>query len=226
MGHQRLGKLPTHRYFPDIVRYLVTGGSPTEILVDQVTEVGRDAMKRALKDPVFVEALWLLIKLPQAAASKDFGPALLDIGMGMQPPGSVAELAVAYNNALERVQRRSYVGATDLGDIARQAGTAALAEAVESGMPMWPPSAVDLQASVAGLRSPEKFGALAHHFHANIVERVIHYYVDRDLHRLVGADRVARSVHDLATYNSAIRRHCNEAALIMRAFARDWLGKN
>ena len=95
MGHQRLGKLPTHRYLPDIVRYLVTGGSPTEILVDQVTEVGRDAMKRALKDPVFVEALWLLIKLPQAAASKDFGPALLDIGMGMQPPGSVAELAVA-----------------------------------------------------------------------------------------------------------------------------------
>lgn len=79
---------------------------------------------------------------------------------------------------------------------------------------------------MAALRSPEKFGALAHHFHANIVERVIHYYVDRNLHKLVGADRVARSVHDLASYNSAIRRHCIEAALIMRAFARDWLGKN
>lgn len=226
MGHQRLGKLPTHRYLPDIVRYLVSGGTPTGILVDQVTAVGQDALKRALKDPVFVEALWLLIKLPQAAASKDFGAALRDIGMGMKPPGSAAELIVAYDNALERVQRRSYVGATDLGDIARQAGTAALAEAVESGMPMWSPSAVDLQASVAGLRSPEKFGALAHHFHANIVERVIHYYVDRNLHSLVGADRVVRSVHDLTTYKSAIRRHCIEAALIMRAFARDWLGKN
>jgi len=51
-------------------------------------------------------------------------------------------------------------------------------------------------------------------------------YVDRNLHSLVGADRVVRSVHDLATYKSAIRRHCIEAALIMRAFVRDWLGKN
>ena len=76
MGHQRLGKLPTHRYLPDIVRYLVTGGAPTAPLVEQVTEVSRDALKHALRDPVFVEALWLLIRLPQAAASRDFGAAL------------------------------------------------------------------------------------------------------------------------------------------------------
>ncbi len=68
---------------------------------------------------------------------------------------------------------------------------------------MWSPTADDVQASVAALRSPEKFGALAHHFHANTVERVIHYYVDRNLHELVGADRVVSSVHDLATYDSA-----------------------
>lgn len=72
MGHQRLGKLPAHRLLPEIVRYLVTGGTPTEDLVDQVTEVGWDALKLALKDPVFIEALWFLVKVPQAAASKDF----------------------------------------------------------------------------------------------------------------------------------------------------------
>ncbi len=43
---------------------------------------------------------------------------------------------------------------------------------------------------------------------------------------MVGPDRVARSVNDLRTFNEAIKRHCDEAALIMRAFARDWLGKN
>lgn len=226
MGHQRLGKLPTHRYLPDIVRYLVTGGTPTAHLVEQITEVGRDALKRALKDPVFVEALWLLIRLPQAAASRDFGAALAEIGMGALRPTSVAELMVAFDNALERVQRREHRDATDLGEIARQAALTALGDAVRAGMPMWSPTADDVQASVAALRSPEKFGALAHHFHANTVERVIHYYVDRNLHELVGADRVVSSVHDLATYGSAIRRHCMEAALIMRAFARDWLGKN
>mgnify|MGYP001545961500 CR=1 FL=1 len=61
MGHQRLGKMPAHRLLPEIVRYLVAGGTPTEDLVDQVTEVGRDALKRALKDAVFIEALWLAL---------------------------------------------------------------------------------------------------------------------------------------------------------------------
>ena len=37
MGHQRLGKLPAHRLLPEIIRYLVTGGTPTKDLVDQVT---------------------------------------------------------------------------------------------------------------------------------------------------------------------------------------------
>ena len=161
MGHQRLGKLPTHRFLPDIVRYLVTGGTPTAPLVEQITEVGRDALKRALKDPVFVEALWLLIRLPKTAASQDFGTALAEIDMGAQRPTSVAELMVAFDNALERVQRREHRDATDLGEIARQAALTALGDAVRAGMPMWSPTADDVQASVAALRSPEKFGALA-----------------------------------------------------------------
>ena len=49
MGHQRLGKLPAYRLLPDIVRYLVTGGTPTEDLVDQVTEIGKDALKEFAK---------------------------------------------------------------------------------------------------------------------------------------------------------------------------------
>ena len=45
MGHQRLGKLPAYRLLPEIIRYLVAGGTPTEDLVDQVTEICRDALK-------------------------------------------------------------------------------------------------------------------------------------------------------------------------------------
>jgi hypothetical protein len=227
MGHQRLGKLPAHRLLPEIVRYLVLGGTPTKDLVDQVTEVGRDALKLALKDPVFIEALWLLIRLPQAAASENFSAALGEIGMAGVTPSSQSDVLVSYDRALEKVQRRLHAGATDLGEIARRAGLSALAEAIRGALPtLWTPTAVDVRASVATLKGTEHFAALAHRFYANFVERVIHYYVDRNLHNMVGNDRVARSVHDLRAFNEAIRRHCDEAALIMRAFARDWLGKN
>lgn len=227
MGHQRLGKLPAHRLLPEIVRFLVTGGAPTEDLVDQVTKVGQDALKLALKDPVFIEALWLLIRVPQAAASKDFPAALGDLGMAGVAPTSLSDVLVNYDRALEKVQRRLHAGATDLGEIARRAGLAALGGAVRGALPtLWAPTATDVQASVAAIKGTEQFAALAHRFYANFVERVIHYYVDRNLHNMVGAGRVARSVHDLRAFNDSIRRHCDESALIMRTFARDWLGKN
>lgn len=225
MGHQRLGKLPAHQRLPEIVRYLVEGGAPTADLVDQVTEVGRDALKLALKDPVFIEALWLLIRMPQAAASKDFLSALAELGIS--DVASSTDVLVSYNSALEKVQRRQQTGTTDLGELARCAGLTALGDELRLTMPiLWTPTAADIWAPVAALRAAERFAGLAHRFYANFVERVIHYYVDRDLHKIVGADRVTRSVHDIGAFNAAIRRHCDEAALIMRAFAKDWLGKN
>ena len=102
--------------------------------------------------------------------------------------------------------------------MARHAGVAALDEAVRDRLPrLWSPTAEDLRASVSALKGTERFAAMAHRFYSNFVERVIHYYVDRNLHHMVGPDRVARSVNDLRTFNEAIRRHCDEAALIMRA---------
>jgi hypothetical protein len=104
---------------------------------------------------------------------------------------------------------------------------AAFGEAVRDRLPgLWAPTAEDVRASVSALKGTEQFAAMAHRFYSNFVERVIHYYIDRNLHHMVGPDRVAKSVNDLRTFNDAIRRHCDEAALIMRAFARDWLGKN
>src|SRR5215212_9624327 len=107
MGHQRLGKLPAHRLLPEIVRHLLDGRAPTADLVDQVTEFGRDALKYAANDPVFIEALWLLVRLPQTAASCAFTDGFATLGLMGSPPGSLPELLAAVDSALERVQRRA-----------------------------------------------------------------------------------------------------------------------
>lgn len=226
MGHQRLGKLPAHRFLPEIVRYLLDGGTPTADLVDQVTEVGRDALQRAVKDPVFIEALWLLVRMPQAAASNSPPNGLAGLGVQGGQPASLAGLLVAFDTALERVQRRSAGGATDLGEMARQSAKSALGETLQVRLPvLWLPTAEDLRHSLATLRSPEAFADLAQRFHSRFVDRVIHYFIDRNLHRMVGPERVTKSLNDVEAFNGAVRRHCDEASLIIRAYARDWLGK-
>lgn len=227
MGHQRLGKLPAHRLLPEIVRYLVDGGEPAADLVQQITEFSRDALRHAVKDPGFIEALWLLVKLPQAAAEKKTS------GSGKAPdtseawPNSIADVLSHYDLAIEAVQRNTHVDLTDLGEIARQAGLSSLAQAVQQELPpLWRPTAPDIQTSLAVLKGTEKFAGLAHGFFANFVERTIHYYIDRNLHNMVGEGRIAATVTDMEAFDASIRRHCHEAALIMRTFAKDWLGKN
>lgn len=227
MGHQRLGKLPAHRLLPEIVKYLIDGGEPTADLVQQITEFSRDALLHAVKDPGFIEALWLLVRLPQAAAEMNARGTGMEAGESEVSPTSVTDFLTRYDLAVEAVQRSSHDSLTDLGEIARQAGLSSLAHAVQQELPsLWSPTAADVRASVASLKGTEQFAGLAHGFFANFVERTIHYYVDRNLHNMVGEGRIAATIADMDSFNSSIRRHCDEAALIMRAFARDWLGKN
>ena len=182
---------------------------------------------RAANDPVFLEALWLLAHLPQAAGSADFATALADLGFPTRAPGSLAELLAVFGNTLERVQRRFPGTGTDLGELARQAALSALADTLQPRLPaLWQPTAEDVRHCLASLRSPEAFADLAQRFYSRWVERVIHHFIDRNLHRMIGPERATKSLHDLDTFNAAIRRHCDEASLIMRGFARDWLGKH
>jgi DNA-binding GntR family transcriptional regulator len=111
--------------------------------------------------------------------------------------------------------------------MARQAALAAIAETLQPRLPaLWQPNAEDLRHSLSALKSPDAFADLAQRFHSRFVDRLIHYYIDRNLHHMIWPDQATKSLSDIETFNGAIRRHCDEASLIMRAFARDWPGKN
>jgi hypothetical protein len=125
MGHQRLGKLPAHSSLPEIIRFLVTGGTPMENLVDRITDFGKDALQEALKDPVFIRSLWLLVRIPQAMADKNATAALQAIGLVGGNYASVADVLVDFNNNLERAQRTPNAETGDLGELARQAALSA-----------------------------------------------------------------------------------------------------
>lgn len=227
MGHQLFGKLPAFQQLPEIVRYLVDGGTPTEDLVDDMTEFSQKALELASNDPVFTHALWLLIRMPQAAGSGDFESALQALGLRVGANPSMPDLLVAYDAALQGIQRRTHADLTDLSEISRLAGLAALGDGLQNHLPgLWAPCSEDVRSSLSALKSPQRFADMAHRFFSNFVERIIHYFVDRNLHQMIGPGRLAKSANDLDMFNRAIQRHCDEAAVIMRVFAKEWLGKN
>lgn len=227
MGHQRLGHLPARRNLPDIVKYLIEGGIDGKFLVDEITKYANDALKLAVRDPVFVEALWLLIRLPQAAAEENPGQVLSKLGFDLSAMITGADVVGQYDDALERKQRSTFQGATDLGEMGRRAGIAALYEGIESALPsLWSPQAADVATSLATLSRPDKFADIAQGYFARFTSKAIRFFVDRNLQNMIGPGRLAPSVNDILAFNQSIDRHCREAALIMRGFAKDWLAKN
>lgn len=227
MGHQRLGSLPASRNLPAIINLLIAGDTPGVDLVDGVAKEIDALLQRAVKDPAFVEALWLLARIPQAAKADDFSEALRAIGVKIPDTPSAIDVVVGFDAAIEAAQRARGADITDLGEMARQAGIAALCSLSQERLPvLWEPTREDVRTTLATFAAPDKFGELAHRFFANLAERGIQYFLDRAIPQHIGPDKLVHSVGDMAVFDGAVRRHCTESAMIMRAFAKDWLGKN
>lgn len=228
MGHQRLASLPASKNLPEIIGLLLARDVPTTELVNAITKACDAALLRGIEDPAFVEVLWLLVRLPQAAKVADFHEALQAIGISVPTTASSAtDIVVGFDAAVEAAQRRSGNGITDLSEIARQSGIAALYSLTQERLPtLWQSSAEDVRTTLATFSAPDKFGELSQRFFADFVARNVHYFLDRVIHQHVGPEKLAQSVGDLAIFDTAVKHHSQESSTIMRAFAKDWLGKN
>lgn len=227
MGHQRLGSLPASKKLPEIIHLLVDGTASTTELVDAITKATEAALSRAIKDQAFVEALWLLMKIPRAAQAGNISDALRAIGVPVPDNPTATDLVAGYDAAVEAVQRKTGGDITDLSEIARQAGISALYSLIDERLPpLWKPTPEDVRTTLATFVRPDIFGELSQRFLTNFSERTILYYLDREIPRHLGPGNIVQSVGDLCVFDDAVRRHCAESTVIMRAFAKDWLGKN
>lgn len=227
MGHVRLGQLPASKKWREIMGYLASGDVSVAELADAVAEASDKSLMKATKDPAFIEALWLLVKIPQAAKSDNFSEALRNIGIPVPDSPSVTDLVVGFDAAIELAQRRNGSDITDLSEMAKQAGVAALHSLAQESVPaLWEPSREDERTTIATFAAPEKFGELSQRFFTNLIEHNIQYFLDREIPKHVGPGNFVQSVGDMASFDGAVKRHCEESTIIMRAFAKDWLGNN
>ena len=90
---------------------------------------------------------------------------------------------------------------------------------------LWEATAEDERTTLATFTSTERFGELAQRFFTKLLEGHIQYFLDREIPRHIRPGSFIQSVGDAADFDDAVARHCSETTLIMRAFARDWLGR-
>jgi hypothetical protein len=227
MGHVRLGRPPASKKWREIVDYLAEAEVSAAELADAVAGASEKSLARATKDPAFIEALWLLLKVPQAAKSERFVEALRELGVSVPDNPSVTDVVVGMDAAVHAAQRHHAPDVTDLSEMAKNAAVAALHGVTRERLPaLWEPNREDERTTIATFAAPDKFGELCQRFFTNLVEHNLQYFLDRETPKHIGPGRMAQSVGDLARFDRDIRRHCEETTIIMRAFAKDWLGHN
>ena len=227
MGHVRLGHLAASRDWRSIVGYLAGGDVSVAELADAVAAASDKSLMKAIQDPALIEAVWLLMKIPHGARSENVAEALKSLGISVSTNPTITEVVAGFDAAVEAVQRRGGDRVTDLGEMARQAGIAALYGVVQDRLPaLWTPTREDERTTLASLDSPDRFGELSQRFFSRLVEHNIQYFLDREMPKHIGSDKLNHSIGDMVMFDGAIRRHCEETTVIMRAYARDWLGNH
>lgn len=248
MGHLRLGRLPRTGKWRDVVGLVGGGGSAAQV-ADATLDAAEGQFAGA--DPAIVYSVWLLTQLPDAAKSPDFVGALAQLGVSVRPGASASELASAVGRAVDEHLSEAVRPRSDVGEMARLAAVETLAhhtrttqlgmfprqepagpavgEAISSiGRPAAmraPGSSEDAQAAVARLTSPQRFGALARDFFARLTERVLTYYVSKELPLHVGSGQRFGSLDEQQRFQEAVGVHAHEAARIVEEFAGGWYSK-
>lgn len=224
MGHIRLGVLPRSRKWRNVVEKLRLGENAGKV-AQAAFEAAEGNLKGADRDPTFLKSLSLLAELPIAARGPSFFSDANRLGLTLPDSPGLMQILAAFSAAIDHHADQSG-GRTDLGEMAQMAAVESLVAILAPRLPsLFDPTAAEVQRELGRFSSGQNFSVLAEEFFARLTQRVLHYYLSRELTNHVGQGKRFASDVERAEFDAALDLHCREASRIVREFAGGWYGK-
>ncbi|MAQ83680.1 MAG: hypothetical protein CMH12_10655 [Maritimibacter sp.] len=224
MGHNTLSRIPGHKYWRDVAGLLATSVSNQEVISASAKAAERD-MLRAANDPVFVEAVRLMLAIPAAARSDDFADALRKLDLNVTANPELMELIVATTQRLDQVARAVRMR-TDFGEIAARALVSTLSTAIGDALPgLFEASPADVQAVARRLSWSAGISDLSRRFYGALVGETLSYWLDRTLDTHVGPEGRFANAADRSSFDLELDQFTFEATRIIKEFSGGWYGK-
>ncbi|WGH78593.1 hypothetical protein [Jannaschia ovalis] len=224
MGHNTLGVIPRSVRWRRVVDLLGTD-APDATVIAATADAAESSLLRASDDPVFVEAVRLLLLVPTAARAEDFRGALDAAGLAAGDSPELLDLIMAASARLDAV-RRSTIRRTDLGELAGRALATSLNQHIGDALPgLFAATPEDVQLAAKRLSSARGMSHLARGFFANITQATLSYWLERTL-----ADQEARggrfgALGSRDAFDAELRAYTQEASRIIKEFAGSWYTK-
>lgn len=223
MGHIRLPILSQTRRWRDVVAFL-SAGAGVDVVAASTAHAAERALKSAVNDPLFLEAVNFLIKIPIAARCPDFDLAMSELGIVASNDIGPLDLSVSISTALDA--RVPTVDRSDFGEMAHMALIESLSSVVQGALPtLFEPKPGEVRTVLGRLASGDRFADLAQTFFSRLTHRTLDYYLAREMANHVGEGAVFADDAARRHYDRALAEHCHEAAFIVKAYSGGWFGK-
>jgi hypothetical protein len=224
MGHIRLNRLPRTYKWRQVVD-LIGSGAPTPPVAAATLDAAKQGLANASKDPALIYSLFLLTQIPQCARQQDFGGALRSLGLNVSDEASLPEIIGAFTEAVD-AHVYKVGGRTDLGEMAQMTAAETLARFVDvKSENLFGVTPDIVQQSFGQLATKRQFSILARTFFARLTERVLGYFLSRELAGHVGAGQRFQDIHAKQEFERALQHHCWQAALIVEEYSGGWYSK-
>lgn len=222
MGHVRNGPLPATRKWDRVVRLLAGGAGTSQMAT--ATAAADEGLRAAANDPGVVESVWLMVRIPLAARSDQFGPRLRVVGLDVPDEPGVFEVLAGFSGAVDDALKNGR-GRTDLGELAQTAGAEALAGVGEGANHLFGASPEDVRKAFAAVGTATRFALFARHFYSRFVFKCLNYFLSKAAPDQTAADARFPTVDALSRFTAALHTHCHEASRIVERFAGEWVSK-
>ena len=224
MGHIHLGVLPQSRKWRDVVSLLSGGAADAEVLAATAIAAERD-LEQASNDPVFVEAVRLLLLVPYAARSEKFAEALRKLGLDVGAEPDVLDITAAAGARLDDVARATNRG-SDFGELAGRALIATLGTQIGDRLPgLFDMAPGDVRIAVRDLSSPKGIADLTRGYFGRLLSDCLASWLDRKLSTEIGPGKRFERTTDRSSFDLALAQYSSESTRIIREFAPGWYGK-
>lgn len=225
MGHIHLGRLPRTRLWQDVVS-LIDANADVASIADASARAAERSLLDASGDPVFAEAVRLLVGIPIAARQEDFGDGLRQLDLEIAGPPTLFNIMTAVGARLGQIPSYHTSARTDLGELASRALQETLSSVIGRDLPgLFGPSAEDVQLSFRKFSYSSGIAVLTRNFFGGLVGTSLSYWLDRVLAGRIGAGERFADVAKKVAFDHALHLHVHEATRIVQEFSGGWVGK-
>lgn len=224
MGHNTVGAIPRTTSWKKVIGSL-NGLAAVPEVVSATAKAAEGDLLRASDDPVFIEAVRLLLNIPLAARSDDFGLALRNADLSVPDRPELMDLVIAVTERLDAMARES-PRRTDLGELAARALARTLSSSIGDELPgLFAATPGDVQAIARNLSWSKGISELTRQFFGALVSECLSYWLDRTLATHTGEGLRFQSAAERGRFDIERDHFTSEATRIIKEFSGGWYGK-